>query len=59
MLAINNRVVILTGLSLFFAIYGYNINLININEPLRESGLSLIERGEALISRLREASDVA
>jgi hypothetical protein len=46
-------------MSPFFATYGYNVDLIRVAEPLRDSGLTPIERGETFVSRLQEASDLA
>jgi hypothetical protein len=61
MLVINNRTTTLTGMSPFFITYGYNVDSIEIDELLRtiSTSRSLIERGEAFVSRLREASDIA
>ena len=46
-------------MSPFFTTYGYNIDLIKVAEPLRDFGLTPIERGETFVSRLQEASDLA
>jgi predicted aspartyl protease len=61
MLAINNRTATSTGMSPFFVTHGYNVDPIEIDEPLRtiSTSRSPIERGEAFVSRLREASDMA
>lgn len=59
MLAVNNRTATSTGLSPFFATHGYNINPIDIDEPLRESDESPIARGERFVARLQQASDFA
>lgn len=59
MLAINGRMSSTTGMSLFFATHGYNIEPIEIKEPLRTEGKTPVARGEALISKLREATEVA
>ena len=61
MLAINNRPASSTEMSPFFATHRYNIDPIQIKERLRAdlSSKSPIERGEAFVSRLQEASDIA
>jgi transposase InsO family protein len=59
MLAINGRTSSVTGMSPFFATHGYNIEPIEIEEPLRAEGKTPVARGEALISKLREATEVA
>jgi hypothetical protein len=59
MLAINNRTATSTGLSPFFATHGYHVDPIRTEEPLRQSGLTPVERGEAFVARLREASEWA
>jgi hypothetical protein len=58
MLAINNRNATSTGISPFFLIYGYDIDLLDLakgQEELRTTGNSLVARGEAFIAKLKEA----
>lgn len=59
MLAINGRTSSVTGMSPFFATHGYNIEPIQVEEPLRDQGKSPVARGEALIHRLQEATEMA
>ena len=59
MLAINGRPSSVTGMSPFFATHGYNIEPIEVEEPLRTEGKTPIAQGEALISKLKEATEVA
>lgn len=59
MLAINGRTSSVTGMSPFFATHGYDVEPIQVEEPLRPYGKTPIAKGEALISRLREATEVA
>jgi transposase InsO family protein len=59
MLAINGRTSSVTGMSPFFATHGYNIEPIEVEEPLRTEGKTPVARGEALISKLKEATEVA
>jgi hypothetical protein len=59
MLAINSYILSVTGISLFFATHGYNIEPIKIKEPLRAEGKTLVARAEVLILKLREATEVA
>lgn len=59
MLAINNRTSSATGMSPFFATHGYHVHPIEVDEPLRTSGGTPIATGEALISKLKEATENA
>ena len=59
MLVINSRPSSVTGMSPFFATHGYNIEPIEVEEPLRTEGKTPITQGEALISKLKEATEVA
>ena len=60
MIAINNCTAILIGISPFFAIHGYYIDPININDniDLYTSGSSPIAKAEAFVAQLKEASDI-
>jgi hypothetical protein len=59
MLAINSRTSFVTGFSPFFAIYGYDIKPIEIEEPLRIKGITPIAKGEAFISKLKNVIKMA
>ena len=59
MLAINSHPLSVTGMSPFFATHGYNIEPIKVKESLRIEGKTPITQGEALISKLKEATEVA
>jgi len=59
MLAINGRTSSTTGMSPFFATHGYHVEPIEVEENLRTSGSTPIAKGEALISRLRDATEMA
>jgi hypothetical protein len=59
MLAINSHILSVTGMSLFFATHGYNIEPIKIKEPLRAEGKTPVAQAEVLISKLREVTEVA
>jgi predicted aspartyl protease len=61
MIAINNRTASSIGMSPFFATHGYTIDPIQIDEPLRTNpgSRSPIEKGEAFVAKLNEASDIA
>jgi hypothetical protein len=58
-LAINNRTATSTGLSPFFASHGYHVDPIRVEEPLRRSGLTPREQGEAFVARLKEGTEWA
>ncbi len=62
MLAINNWNATSTGISPFFLIHSYNVDLLGLarqREELRTTGNSLVARGEAFIAKLKEAVEVA
>lgn len=63
MLAINNHEATSTGISPFFATYGYHIDLLNtltdVEEPLRIEGHSPVAKGEAFVTRLKQATESA
>lgn len=59
MLAINGRTSSITGISPFFATHGYNIEPIEVEETLRTTGNTPVAKGEALISRLQDATETA
>jgi len=59
MLAINSRTSLVTGISPFFATHGYDVNPIEIDEPLRTKGESPMAKGEAFLAKLREATEMA
>ena len=61
MLAINNQNVTSIGISPFFLIYGYNVDLLDLakgQEELRTSRGSLVVYGEAFVTKLKEAVQV-
>ncbi len=62
MLAINNRNVTSIGISLFFLIYSYDVDLLDLargQEELRTIRNSLVAYREAFIAKLKEAVEVA
>ncbi|KAK1914209.1 hypothetical protein P3342_007455 [Pyrenophora teres f. teres] len=59
MLAINGRTSSVTGMSPFFATHGYNIEPIEVEEKLRTTGRKPIAKGEALIAKLQDATEMA
>ena len=59
MLAINGRTSSVTGMSPFFATHGYNIEPIEVEEKLRTTGRTPIAKGEALIAKLQDATEMA
>lgn len=59
MMAINGRTSSVTGFSPFFATHGYNIEPIEVDEPLRTNGKTPIAKGETFIQRLRETTEMA
>ena len=62
MLAINNRNATSIGISPFFLIYGYDIDLLDLakgQEELRTTGNSPVAYGEAFVAKLKEAVQVA
>jgi len=61
-LAINNRNTTLMGISPFFLIYSYNIDLLDLakgQEELYTTRNCPVARREALIAKLKEAVQVA
>ena len=59
MLIINGRISLVISISPFFAIYGYDVSPIEINELLKIKGESPIAKGEAFLAKLREATKIA
>jgi hypothetical protein len=59
MVAMNNRTATSTGLSPFFFTHGYHVDAVDINEPLRSEGKSPIATAEAMVKRVREATEWA
>ncbi len=62
MLAINNRNITSIGISPFFLIHGYDIDLLDLargQEELHTTENSLIAYREAFIAKLKEAVEVA
>ena len=59
MIAINNKIVTFIRLTLFFFIYGYNIDSIVVNKTLQEDDKSSIAKGEAFVKRIQEATETA
>jgi hypothetical protein len=57
MLAIHNRNVTSIGISPFFLIYSYNVDLLDLakGEELHTTGNSPVARREAFIAKLKEA----
>jgi hypothetical protein len=61
MIAINSRIARSTGMSPFFATHGYDAEPIQVDDstPLRDHGRSPIARGEAFVTKLKEATEMA
>ena len=62
MLAINNQNVTSIGISPFFLIHSYNVDLLDLaggQEELRTTGNSLVARREAFVAKLKEVVEVA
>ena len=59
MLVINGRTSLVTRISPFSAIHGYDVSPIEINELLKTKGESPVAKGEAFLAKLREATKIA
>jgi hypothetical protein len=57
--AINGRISSVIGFSLFFAIHGYNIKPIKMEESLKTKCIILTAKGEAFIFKLKNVTKMA